>query len=974
MIFIQSRGIVPIMVFILSLMAVGESLHAQHVPGVQWKQRETEGFILIYPESLSDDAARLAGELDSILEEASRGLEGKHSHRKWPLVLTDLGLESNGFVGLAPRRSVWYATPGEDLTAVSDWWRFLAVHEGRHMGQTNAADQGFTRFLRVLLGDVGWWAGFILGTPRWLIEGDAVSVETRLSNEGRGRDPLFTQELKALLTDNPGWSYNRVVNPSFRNHHTDHYRFGYSMAEWIRDKYGEEAMGEIFRRAARIGIPVTGLNIGASKATRRLPRQLFREMAREIVRRAEDERSAGSWTPGEVVSSESGRFTRYDPLLVDSRGDVFVRRIGQARSSRLVRIGDDGKEVNLMRLPKGGRVSMAELFKGAEGAGGKEARGYRVVWAAVRRHPVVFRLGVSVSDVNVVELDSRGRVRGRRRPVKGSRLRYPSISPEGERIAAVDILRGGGSAVVILDARSGSEIHRLALPSSTAAYPSWSPDGERLVFSRRSEEGREITEWVIGESAPERRLKGLTAISTETVKRPVYSADGKTVYFSSNAENTETVQAVSAGGGERRTAARRWYGAYDPLASPDGEALYLVEYASSKGERLLRIEIEDLEGGPADRREDGDAGVRGTAGASAEGRSGVERRAGAPGGAGVFPESDYRPARHALNVHSWGLTTPDPFNIQRLTLSVTSQDVLGTLTSQAGASYDATEKVPGGFLQFSFTGIRPIITFRTDYRYRPGSDTGAHEGSGSVSLRFPMNLGRSGIWNHSLKLGARAEVQWWWNQGRPVLPILYYSARWERVRSGSDRAFRPEWGWRLNMNYGHVPFSGVYRDAAAADLKFYLPGGFRNTSLQLSGGIERRTVSVDVPRVSARGYRAENTGSTLLVRADYEFPLLYPDVPLGAVVYIQRFRLGMFADFAWVGNAAALGGGGLDGGGAGSSGGEGFERRWSAGAVFTIDFAAFNSVSGLSVGFGYSWLWQKNSGKFEVLVQNLRLL
>ena len=133
-------------------------------------------------------------------------------------------------------------------------------------------------------------------------------------------------------------------------------------------------------------------------------------------------------------------------------------------------------------------------------------------------------------------------------------------------------------------------------------------------------------------------------------------------------------------------------------------------------------------------------------------------------------------------------------------------------------------------------------------------------------------------------------------------------------------------------------------------------------------------MSVDVPRVRARGYKPESAGSTLLARADYEFPLFYPDVPLGAVVYIQRFRLGVFADFAWIGNAAALGGGGSGGGGAGSSSGEGFTPRWSAGAVFTIDFAAFNSVSGLSVGFGYSWLWQENSGKFEVLVHNLKLL
>ena len=361
----------------------------------------------------------------------------------------------------------------------------------------------------------------------------------------------------------------------------------------------------------------------------------------------------------------------------------------------------------------------------------------------------------------------------------------------------------------------------------------------------------------------------------------------------------------------------------------------------------------------------GASGGAGTSGALAAGLN-----AGGGVSAGVFPEGDYRPARHALNIHSWTLG-PDPFNVNRLALSVTSQDVLGTLKSRAGAFYIADKRVPGGFVQFSFTGIRPIITFRTDYTYRPGSDRGVHEGSGAAALTFPMNLDRSGIWRHSLLLGAQAQIQW--SQGRPVQPVLLYDARWERVRPGSYRAFRPEWGWRVNMSYGHVPFSGVYRDAAAADVRFYLPGGFRSTSLQLRGGIKRQTVSVGSHRLTARGYESKDVGSTLLAGADYEFPLLYPDVPLGAVVYIQRFRLGVFADFAWVGNAAALGGGGLDEGGTGSSGGEGFSRRWSAGAVFTIDFAAFNSVSGLSVGFGYSWLWQKNAGRFEVLLQNLRL-
>ena len=536
------------------------------------------------------------------------------------------------------------------------------------MGQVDAADQGFTRFLRVLMGDTGWAASLFLSTPRWLIEGDAVSVETRLTNEGRGRDPLFTQELKALIVDNPQWSYNRVANPSYKNHHTDIYRFGYAMADWIRDNFGEEALGEIFRRSARIGIPVAGLNIATTNAVRRLPKQLFRKMADDMIRRAELERSTGSWTPGEVVSAPSVRFTRYDPLLVDAQGDVFVRRIDQARPSRLVRIGENRREVNLMRLPKSGRVSMSEKPGDAGG-------GYRLVWASLRRHPVF--VGMSVSDLNVVDLGPKGRVRNRRRPVTGSRLRYPSLSPNGEKIAAVDILRGGGSALVILDAHSGDALHRLPLPSSTAAYPSWSPDGTRLVFSRSSSGGREIAEWRIGLS----ELKVLTPRAFETVKRPVYSADGKTVYFSSNAEATETVRAVSPERGERSAAARRWYGAYDPLVSPDGEALYVVEYASSRGEQLVRIAVGDLEGGAAEAQA---AGAAGRAAAKPEGAeaAAVSRKGGAAAAqaaeADAFPESRYYPARHALNIHSWNLGA-DPFNLQRVSLSASSRDVLGTL-------------------------------------------------------------------------------------------------------------------------------------------------------------------------------------------------------------------------------------------------------------------------------------------------------
>ena len=142
-------------------------------------------FFIYYPESLSDDAAALSIVLDDVLKTVARDIPPKHHKKKWPLVLTDLGVVANGYVTLLPRRSVWYAAPGEEFTSVSDWWMLLARHESLHLAQFDAADQGFTRFLRILFGDYGWGAGIVLGHPYWLLEGDAVYVETELSREGR---------------------------------------------------------------------------------------------------------------------------------------------------------------------------------------------------------------------------------------------------------------------------------------------------------------------------------------------------------------------------------------------------------------------------------------------------------------------------------------------------------------------------------------------------------------------------------------------------------------------------------------------------------------------------------------------------------------------------------------------------------------------------------------------------------------------
>ena len=258
----------------------------------------------------------------------------------------------------------------------------------------------------------------------------------------------------------------------------------------------------------------------------------------------------------------------------------------------------------------------------------------------------------------------------------------------------------------------------------------------------------------------------------------------------------------------------------------------------------------------------------------------------------------------------------------------------------------------------AYTGMRPTFYVESFYKRRGlNSENPFHEITAMAGAYFPANLSRSGLWNHKLTFGISGGA--WWADTNSITPILYYRARWYRLRGGSKRALKPELGWYLTGTYAHIPLIEHYGDSITGELILYLPGGFRNTFLSLRGGIERRTANISSQLGSARGYDWLNPGLTVLTSVDYEFPLAYPDWPIGAFFYVQRFRLGIHSDFAWVGDSNAL-----------STGGP-FSRQWSSGIALTIDFAAFNSFSGMSLGMELNWRWQIQSFAFDITLEGL---
>ena len=71
--------------------------------------------------------------------------------------------------------------------------------------------------------------------------------------------------------------------------------------------------------------------------------------------------------------------------------------------------------------------------------------------------------------------------------------RYPSWSPDGERIAFSSDRKGDleNFDIYVMDADGGNQ-RRLTNHRSDDGYPSWSPDGKRIVFSSQRDGNSEI--------------------------------------------------------------------------------------------------------------------------------------------------------------------------------------------------------------------------------------------------------------------------------------------------------------------------------------------------------------------------------------------------------------------------------------------------------------------------------------------------
>ena len=868
----------------------------QSPPGLDWRQIRTDRFTVIFPEAITGDAQRLANTLEHTYGAVSKTLRGPE--KPVEVVLISETTESNGFVALAPRRTVWSTTPPQDVGFTpGEWFEVLSLHEIRHVVQNDRMRRGLVGLLYLLSGETGEnVTNFV--TPGWFWEGDAVGTETALSDGGRGRIPEFDLGVRALLLAGERYSVHKAYYGSYRDWYPDYYKLGYFMTTYVRKHYGPETWDKVMGSTANWVFYPFIFSRALKKHTGAGTAETYERTMDELTELWQAQQKDLRTTSLQVLpgQSESGVWTsyRYPYRLAD--GSVLVHKSGLADSSTLVQLHPDGRETRLcFYAPMGGiRVG-----------GGK------VAW---NRHVPDPRWGRrSYSDVMVLDIAS-----GRKHQITHkAKLFAPAPSADGTRLAAIEFGADRHCYLVVLETVSGVEQARFAAPDGVLwRTPAWSEDGEQIAVVRQDTRGNALER--VDTASGEREI--VLPHTRDEIGWPVFSGDY--LLFNSPYSGIDNIYAIHLSSGARYRVTSRPLAAFH--AAVDGDSLLFQDY-TIEGYRVAAMPLDAATWTPIDEVED--RRVRHYAPLIAQEQGGsvltdIPQR--------VYPVHSYRPLFHLLKIHSWGFA---PDSESPLSFTINSNDLLNLSTLSSGVEYNYNERTVSFLGDFSLAAWYPIFNVGGRWGGRnstytlekeDGSDTIEEkvtdtwtERSVNGGVEVPLNFSR-GHWSSSANLSAKAAWTYISDKNDPTLPIaenqnghfvpLTYTLTFSRARSKALRDLATAWGQRLRLSYHHTPFGGDYEGSLlSGQLRFYFPGLWAHHSLWLEGSYEWQdpttsTVDAYSHRFESeydfvRGYDYVFHHHFYQGSANYALPLLYPDLNFFSLLHLKRVKTNFFYNY-----------------------------------------------------------------------------
>jgi hypothetical protein len=836
----------------LLLTGLASQTTAQNVgqlsPAVQWMEIKLDRYTVRFPEEFESEGRRVAAILDRIdpLIGETLGTEVVPI----TVILDNRGATSNGYVSPIPYHSRWYHTPPQTgITGSVDWLTLLAIHEGRHVAQFSKFAEGWSiAAAGVLYGQAGQAALTALSFPGWWLEGDAVVVETLMTESGRGRLPSWEAEFRAAVLEGRTFPLRNLYNGSYVDKLPYLHKYGYLLTAALRNEYGAEKLEDVVAQASDWAV--------VPWAFGRVLRRNTGETVADVYERALSDRAAewiaygdgpapATWS---LLSPEARYYTDYHQPRFLADGTVLALRTGYGDVPALVVLEAGGERV--VR-----EIGPSEYVYGYGG-------GY-VAWAESREHP---RWAAEASTVlRWASLD--GTEHGE---ISGSHaLLGPAISPDGETIAAVEIHRDGSAGIAFFGRSEGNLLSRWTAPRGVVPKQAQWSDRGTVVFATTGPGGDAIHELRPGAETRILRPRGPQSIGWPTVSggrlRFLAAHDGNQVVYEQDlASGTLAISASSAAGvywihtdGEKSVAQMPGFFGYEVMVGELGTASSLAAVAPERSYLEASFGTETLP--------DFD---------------GLEAQA---------ASYEVAPAGGWGSVYAWGVS-PEPG------LFLTAESLLGDWSATTEVSYrppqGADPWAVGVSQQLSWNRWWPTVSLAA-VGVLP-SDGSSIPAAAQLGVGLPLRFDR-GLWSRSLELGTVTLVPL--TSSTSGDPLVDHSFAFGSYRRSARRDIYPELGFGADLRYGYSLADGAWRGAASAQA--YLPGVARHDGLRLGGAYQvyfGNVRELSAPVDSPRGTSVSSGVHAASASVDYAFPLGYPDLAFWDLSYLKRVRGQLFTD------------------------------------------------------------------------------
>lgn len=842
---------------------------------VKWRQMEHSGFKIIYPTLLEKDAQRMANTLAYIYPKVGADLN-RHKTRI-PLVLQNQGTISNGFVQLAPKKSELYTIYPQQFDS-QDWLNNLAVHELRHVAQFDkiTGNSGYPFPEEIYFAYLG------ASVPLWFLEGDAVSIETLLTNAGRGRQPSWIMRYRTSLLEGKNFSYSKAYFGSQKDQTPGYYQLGYLINANLQAEYGTNIGNQLLTDINQRPLRLYPFSQSLKKFTGKNSRRYYLHTAEKLKEQWQQQATLTPSIPYQSLNKPSTYTTNYYLPVQLPDNNILVIKHSKSETPGFVLIKPDQTEEILFK------IGYQEQPWYSYGNG-------LIVWEERREAPRYKQRSYNV--ICTYDLQQRKK----RQLTHTSRLFSPSISADGKKLIAVQTDYSNQNNLVMIDLETGKIADTLANPQNYQLQtPALNHDGSKITWITVNEEGKSL--WLKEGDKSE----VLISNSRQQLSRPFFI--GSQIAFNAHYNGIDNIYDIDPASKKIMPLTASKYGAFNASMSANGEDLFFNNY------QLMGYEVAKAPIKHQPIQENHFVYF---------GKDSIQANIFDSIPDSTFTSTPYSRLKNMFNFHSISPTANN--STDRIGLELRSNDLLNTTDFYAGIVYESTLQKFEYQAGLSYKALYPVIN--ATYRNRPrlanyrfnGSihqaqwreDYIALKASLPISFnyfhhnfRFITETGTYYINRHLTPTDATRIV------GSINFPITYRFGFNHQIRS-AERDIAPKWAQILEFKYQHLPLDRQLQGQLFAfESFFYFPGLAKNHTLMTSFNYQHNSGNFRGTQeiTTVYGYQQIQANNLLknTLLFNYRFPLLFPDLEVGPFAYVRNVRAGIFAHYENIGTQTNL--------------------------------------------------------------------